>query len=136
MTLWRRNWAFPAWTICTRNSSAAGKRQRLALARALLMRPKLLLLDEPFAALDAMTRERLQQVLLELFFRRKFSFIIVTHNIEEAVTLGRSVVVLGSNPTGIRRILRNDAFGLPDLRINATFFQTCVTLRRILEEAA
>ena len=64
---------------------SGGQRQRVALARALLLKPSLLLLDEPFAAIDTITRERLQNHLLALFAQRRFSFIIVTHNIEEAV---------------------------------------------------
>jgi len=113
---------------------SGGQRQRVALARALLLRPELLLLDEPFAALDAMTRERLQQALLELFERRHMSFLIVTHNIEEAVTLGRRVMVLGGRPTGVRHVLDNPTFGLPDQRVNQDFFAFCVHLRQILGE--
>ena len=112
---------------------SGGQRQRVALARALLMRPELLLLDEPFAALDAMTRERLQYALLELYRRRNLSFIIVTHNIEEAVMLGRRVMVLGGTPGGVVEMLVNPTFGLPEQRLHGEFFATCVGLRRILE---
>jgi ABC-type nitrate/sulfonate/bicarbonate transport system ATPase subunit len=113
---------------------SGGQRQRVALARALLLSPRLLLLDEPFAALDALTRERLQQALLSLFARRKLSFIIVTHNIEEAVTLGQRVMVMGGHPARIRHILENPTFGIEEPRLNSDFYEVCVALRRLLKE--
>ena len=115
---------------------SGGQRQRVALARALLLEPELLILDEPFAALDAMTRERLQTALLELFARRPFSFIIVTHSIEEAATLGRRVLVLGGSPAGVIDILDNPTFGRPDQRLQPGFFDTCVALRHTLGDAS
>ena len=68
---------------------SGGQRQRVALARAILLRPSLLLLDEPFAAIDTITRERLQNRSSALFAQRRFSFIVVTHSFDEAVFLGR-----------------------------------------------
>ena len=112
---------------------SGGQRQRVALARALVLEPKLLLLDEPFAALDAMTRERLQQALMDLFRRRSLSFIIVTHNIEEAVILGRRIMILGGRPTMVAGLLDNPTFGLEDQRVREDFFAVCVSLRRHLE---
>jgi NitT/TauT family transport system ATP-binding protein len=112
---------------------SGGQRQRVALGRAILLRPELLLLDEPFAALDAMTRERLQLALLELFQRRSFGFIVVTHNIEEAVILGRRVLVLGGSPTRVTGIMDNPTFGTPGQRVSERFFAACVTLRTMLE---
>jgi NitT/TauT family transport system ATP-binding protein len=111
---------------------SGGQRQRVALARAILLRPSLLLLDEPFAAIDTITRERLQMGLLDVFGRRVFSFIIVTHNFEEAVFLGRKILVLDSG-RGIRALIDNEAAGDPAYRSTPRFFERAVELRRILE---
>ncbi len=111
---------------------SGGQRQRVALARAILLRPSLLLLDEPFAAIDTITRERLQNRLLEIFAQRRFSFIIVTHSFEEAVFLGRHVLVL-DNGAVVRAFLDNPQAGDVDYRSSPRFFELTLELRRILE---
>jgi NitT/TauT family transport system ATP-binding protein len=113
---------------------SGGQRQRVALARALLLRPRLLLLDEPFAALDAITRERLQNHLLDVFAHRQFSFIIVTHNIEEAVFLGRRVSLLDPNIAGIQAMIDNPEAGSTDYRNQPVFFRRSLALRQMLEK--
>lgn len=112
---------------------SGGQRQRVALARAILLRPPLLLLDEPFAAIDTITRERLQNGLITVFNERRFSFIIVTHNIEEAIFLGRRVVVLDNGTAGIRTVLDNPGAGDPGYRNSPQFFRLSLELRSILE---
>lgn len=112
---------------------SGGQRQRVALARALLLNPLLLLLDEPFAAIDTVTRERLQNNLLDVFAQRRFSFIIVTHNIEEAVFLGRRIVVLDGNARGIKTIMDNPGMGAAQYRNDPVFFERTTELRGILE---
>src|SRR5208282_1824685 len=101
------------------------------LARAILLRPSLLLLDEPFAAIDTIARERLQTGLLDVFRERRFSFIIVTHSFDEAVFLGRKILVL-DNGTGIRAMIENVGAGDPAYRSTPRFFERTVELRRIL----
>jgi NitT/TauT family transport system ATP-binding protein len=113
---------------------SGGQRQRVALARALLLNPQLLLLDEPFAAIDTVTRERLQNQLLLVFQQRQFSYIIVTHNIEEAVFLGKRIIVLGNGAPSIRTILDNPGMGDTDYRNKPEFFDLTKQLRTILED--
>jgi len=113
---------------------SGGQRQRVAMARALLTNTLLLLLDEPFAAIDTVTRERLQNQLLEAFKRWQFSYIIVTHNIEEAVFLGKRIIVLANDVPSIKTIIDNPAMGDIDYRDKAAYFELITSLRKILEE--
>lgn len=76
------------------NELSGGQQQRVALARALSVEPKMLLLDEPFSALDSFTRKKLQNELLNLAHKLKMSAIFVTHDLEEAVFLGSRIIVL------------------------------------------
>ncbi len=78
-----------------------GMQQRVALARALAGQPRVLLLDEPFAALDALLREEMQDVLRRLLERRPVTAVLVTHSVEEAVGLAREVVVLAGRPVRV-----------------------------------
>jgi len=84
---------------------SGGMSQRVAIARALVLRPSLLLLDEPFGALDALTRLKMQQELQKLWEVEGTTTILVTHDVEEAVFLGDRVVVMESKPGRINRIV-------------------------------
>ncbi len=83
---------------------SGGMQQRAGLARALVMEPKLLLMDEPFSAIDAQTREQLQFELLRIWDRRPTAMMFVTHAIDEAVLMGDRVVVLAGRPAHVRAV--------------------------------
>lgn len=87
---------------------SGGMSQRVAIARALVNRPDVLLLDEPFGALDALTRAHLQQELHRIWQAEGITMILVTHDVEEAVYLGEKVVVMEPRPGRIRRIVPVD----------------------------
>lgn len=92
---------------------SGGMQQRVGLARALAVEPKVLLMDEPFAALDAMTREVLRSELLQMWSRRRMAIVFVTHDIDEAILLSQRIVLLRPRPGRIDEIVDVD---LPEPR--------------------
>ncbi|MFH5181621.1 ABC transporter ATP-binding protein [Paenibacillus sp. TAB 01] len=87
---------------------SGGMAQRVAIARALLRQPKVLLLDEPFGALDAFTRAHMQEVLIDIWQKNRTTMIFVTHDIDEAIYLGNRIVILKPRPGEIREIVPVD----------------------------
>ncbi len=94
---------------------SGGMKQRVAIARALASRPKILLMDEPFGALDVQIRETMQQFLLEVWRKTRTSIFLITHDVEEAVFLSQRVYVLSAHPGTVRQEIRID---LPSDRDN------------------
>jgi NitT/TauT family transport system ATP-binding protein len=84
---------------------SGGMQHRAAFARAMVTRPSLLLMDEPFGALDAITRVRMHEFLLTMWEQYRITIIFVTHDIEEAVLIGDRVAVMGGRPPGIREVI-------------------------------
>ncbi len=81
---------------------SGGMRQRVAIARALVTDPKVVLLDEPFSALDVGLRRRMHTLLGDIWRATRTTFVMVTHNVEEALMVGHRVIVLGGRPMSVR----------------------------------
>jgi NitT/TauT family transport system ATP-binding protein len=90
---------------------SGGMKMRVAIARAMVLEPDILLMDEPFAALDALTRRAMQQELLSLCQQLGFTVLFVTHSIEEAMLIGSRILVLTPHPGRVRAELDADGFG-------------------------
>ena len=112
---------------------SGGQRQRVAIARSLALQPRLLLMDEPFSSLDALTREGLQGLLLSIWEKAKLSIVLVTHNIEEAVLMGQRIFVMSNNPGTIIKVVDNPMAGDISYRGKKEFYDGCAFLRELLQ---
>ena len=91
---------------------SGGMKARVAIARALAMQPEILLMDEPFAALDALTRRRMQEELQALWDDTPFTMLFVTHSIEEALVVGNRILLLSPHPGRVRAEINSHQYGL------------------------
>ncbi|SFL54465.1 ABC transporter ATP-binding protein [Halanaerobium salsuginis] len=110
---------------------SGGQKQRVAIGRALVLKPDLLLMDEPFSALDALTREKMQNLILKIHQQQKLSFVIVTHDIAEAVFLGQTIMVMQAGK--VIKLIDNQYFGEEKLREKAEFFLLQKKLRQLMQ---
>jgi NitT/TauT family transport system ATP-binding protein len=123
------------WEKALPSELSGGMRQRVSIARALLGGPKILLMDEPFGALDEITRDRLNDELLRIWRETGTTILFVTHSIHEAAYLGQQVLMLAARPGRVREIISID---LPEprqlaIRDTAVFGALAARLRAVLE---
>jgi len=87
---------------------SGGMKQRVAIARAMAMEPAILLMDEPFAALDALTRQKMQEELLQLWEDTRFTVLFVTHSIPEAIVIGNRILLMSPHPGQVKAEINSD----------------------------
>jgi NitT/TauT family transport system ATP-binding protein len=115
------------------HSLSGGMRQRVAVARALAFDPQVLLMDEPFGALDAQTREELQELTVDVWQKTKKTVVYVTHNLSEAVFMGTRVVVFIPQPGRIKEIITID-MPRPRDALSPEFIQTQRDINRLIRD--
>ena len=118
------------------NELSGGQKQRVAIARAFIMDLDLLLMDEPFSALDAITREETQELFFDIWKERKTTTLFVTHSVDEAVFLGKKIIIMSDSPARITRIVENSYFEKrsSDFRSSGDFFNTVSDIRSIIKQ--
>jgi NitT/TauT family transport system ATP-binding protein len=116
---------------------SGGMKMRVSIARALVTRPKILLMDEPFAALDEITRHKLNDDLLDLWWRHRFTAVFVTHSVFESVYLSQRIVVMAARPGRVMADVKNAAPYPRDalFRTSAEYAQLCREASGILKAA-
>ncbi|HYE83037.1 MAG TPA: ABC transporter ATP-binding protein [Clostridia bacterium] len=113
---------------------SGGQKQRAAIARAFIMNPDLLLMDEPFSALDALTREEAQELFIDVWNQYKPTTVFVTHSIEEAIYMGKKIVIFSHCPGTIVETIENPLFNTEDLRQNEEFLRLSSHIRTIIKK--
>lgn len=112
---------------------SGGQKQRVAISRALILNPDILLMDEPFSALDAITREEMQAFLLDLWTKTKATILLVTHSVDEAVYLGSRIVVMSKSPGRIQKCYNAGNEKGEMARLDPSFINLCQDIRDILK---
>ncbi|HNX28665.1 MAG TPA: ABC transporter ATP-binding protein [Syntrophomonadaceae bacterium] len=113
---------------------SGGQQQRVAIARAFMLKPELLLMDEPFSALDAITREELQELFLNIWKEHNVTTVFITHSVDEALYLGSKIVVFSPAPGRILEVLDNPCFQFDNLRSREEYYDMSMRLRKILDK--
>ncbi|MGD9841122.1 MAG: ABC transporter ATP-binding protein [Candidatus Bipolaricaulis sp.] len=109
-----------------------GMKRRVGIARALALQPRVMLMDEPTANLDSLTREHIQNLILGLWWEMGFTGVLVTHDMEEAVFLGKRILVLSPRPARVVEVIENPGMGEPGYRGTPEFTAQVAHLRQAL----
>ncbi|NLB53118.1 MAG: ABC transporter ATP-binding protein [Syntrophomonadaceae bacterium] len=113
---------------------SGGQQQRVAIARAFMLKPDLLLMDEPFSALDAINREELQELFLNIWKENNVTTVFITHSVDEALYLGSKIVVFSPAPGKILKVLDNPCFQMDNLRSREEYYDMSMHLRQLLNK--
>ena len=115
-------------------SLSGGQRQRVAIASAFILDLELLLMDEPFSALDQVSREGSQELFFRVWEQKRPTTLFATHSVEEAVFLGQKIVILSSSPGSVLDIIDNPTFGRSDVRLSPEYSDICRDIRLLIKD--
>lgn len=113
---------------------SGGQQQRVAIARSFILKPDLLLMDEPFSALDAITREEMQELFLNIWKQHRVTTVFITHSVDEALYLGSKIAVFSPAPGRILKVLENPCFQMDNLRYRDEYHAMSMQLRKMLRD--
>lgn len=116
------------------NELSGGQKQRVAIARAFILNPDLLLMDEPFSALDALTREEAQELFIDIWNKYKTTTVFVTHSIEEALYMGKKIIIMSQGPGTIVEVIDNPLFNTENLRQSEDYLKLSTHIRSIIKK--
>lgn len=112
-------------------SLSGGQRQRTAIASAFILNLNLLLMDEPFSALDQVSKEACQELFFYIWKEKQPTTLFATHSVEEAVFLGQRIIIISSAPGQVLEIIENPTFGLDNVRLSDEYSEICRKIRRL-----
>jgi ABC-type nitrate/sulfonate/bicarbonate transport system ATPase subunit len=113
---------------------SGGQRQRVSIARSFIMNPDILLMDEPFSALDALTREDAQELFIDIWNQYRITTVFVTHSIEEAIYMGKKIVIMSECPGTIIEIIDNPLFNTENIREKEDYIRLSKHIRSIIKK--
>jgi ABC-type nitrate/sulfonate/bicarbonate transport system ATPase subunit len=113
---------------------SGGQKQRISIARSFIMNPDLLLMDEPFSALDALTREDAQELFIDIWNQYRITTVFVTHSIEEAIYMGKKIVIMSECPGTIVEIIDNPLFNTENIREKEDYVKLSKYIRSIIKK--
>ncbi|WP_022670223.1 ABC transporter ATP-binding protein [Hippea alviniae] len=112
---------------------SGGMRQKVAFGRAFALKPEIVFLDEPLSSLDALNREKMQNFLVNLWKKEKVLMIVITHSIEEAVFLGKEILVFSNRPARLVKVIKNESAGETNYRNTTAFLEKCKLIREYIK---
>ena len=115
-------------------SLSGGQKQRAAIASAFILDLELLLMDEPFSALDQVSREGTQELFFRVWKKSRPTTLFATHSVEEAVFLGQKIVILSNAPGSVLDIANNPTFGHSEVRLSREYSDFCLDIRRLIKD--
>lgn len=116
------------------NKLSGGQRQRVSIARSFLMNPDLLLMDEAFSALDAIIKEEAEELFLDVWSSKKITTFFVTHSIDEAIYMGKKIIIMSNTPGVISEVIENDLFNNKNYKEDIRYLKLFSRIKSLIKK--